>query len=36
MYPVVNPKQSFPTLERETLAYWKANNTFKKSLEIRE
>jgi isoleucyl-tRNA synthetase len=30
-----NPRQSFPEMEREILAYWKANDTFKKSLEIR-
>lgn len=35
MFPQINSRQSFPALELETLAYWKANNTFKKSLEIR-
>jgi valyl-tRNA synthetase len=35
MFPSISPKQSFPTLESEVLAYWKANNTFKKSIESR-
>lgn len=35
MFPSVSPKQSFPALESEVLAYWKANNTFKKSIESR-
>ena len=26
---------SFPSLEEEILAYWKENDTFKKSIEIR-
>ena len=34
-FPNVSPKQSFPALESEVLAYWKANNTFKKSIESR-
>lgn len=35
MFPSISPKQSFPALESEILAYWKANNTFKKSIESR-
>lgn len=35
MFPSVSPKQSFPALESEVLAYWKANNTFKKSVDSR-
>lgn len=35
-FPQINSRQSFPALEQEILAYWKANNTFQKSLEIRE
>ncbi|NCP77458.1 class I tRNA ligase family protein [bacterium] len=35
-FPQINSRQSFAALELETLAYWKANNTFQKSLEIRE
>ena len=35
MFPSISPKQSFPALESEVLAYWKANNTFKKSIETR-
>lgn len=31
----VQAKPDFPQLERETLAYWKAENTFKKSVETR-
>ena len=31
----VNPKPSFPTVEEETLAYWDADDTFKKSVENR-
>lgn len=34
-FPSISPKQSFPALESEILAYWKANNTFKKSIESR-
>jgi isoleucyl-tRNA synthetase len=34
-FPSVSPKQSFPALESEVLAYWKANNTFQKSIESR-
>ncbi len=33
MYPQVNPKQSFPEVEKKLLEYWKSNETFKKSLE---
>lgn len=36
MFTPVNPKQSFPTLEAEMLAFWKVNDAFKKSLEIRK
>ena len=36
MFPQINSRQSFPALEQEILAYWKANNTFQKSLEIRK
>ena len=36
MFPSINPRQSFPTLESEVLAYWKENKTFQRSLEIRE
>ncbi len=32
----VNPRQSFPELEKEIIQDWKANNTFKKSIETRE
>lgn len=31
----VNPKQSFPELEKEIIADWKANDTFKKSIDTR-
>ena len=34
-FPTVSPKQSFPALESEVLAYWKANDTFRKSVESR-
>jgi isoleucyl-tRNA synthetase len=34
-YPEVNPQQSFPLLEKEILATWAKNGTFKKSVEIR-
>lgn len=34
-FPNVSPKQSFPALESEVLAYWKRENTFKKSIESR-
>ncbi len=36
MFPQINSRQSFPALEAEMLAYWKANNIFQKSLEIRK
>lgn len=32
----VNPKQSFPELEKEIINYWKENNIFKKSIQNRE
>ncbi len=35
MFPSISPKQSFPALESEVLAYWKANNTFQKSIDSR-
>lgn len=35
-YNNVNPKQSFPELEKEIQKYWEENNTFKKSIENRE
>ena len=34
-FPSISPKQSFPALESEILAYWKANDTFKKSIDSR-
>jgi isoleucyl-tRNA synthetase len=34
-FPTISPKQSFPALESEILAYWKANNTFQKSIDSR-
>jgi isoleucyl-tRNA synthetase len=34
-FPSISPKQSFPALESEVLAYWKANNTFQKSVDSR-
>jgi isoleucyl-tRNA synthetase len=36
MFPKVNPKQSFPGLEEKILKFWKEDNTFKKSIEIRK
>ncbi|MFQ3619503.1 MAG: isoleucine--tRNA ligase [Spirochaetales bacterium] len=36
MYNPVNPKQNFPQLEEEILSFWETNNTFKKSIELRE
>ncbi len=36
MFPQVNSKQSFPELEEKILKFWKENNTFKKSLELRK
>jgi isoleucyl-tRNA synthetase len=35
MFDPVDPKQSFPKLEEETLAYWKENKIFEKSVESR-
>ncbi len=32
MFIPVNPKQSFPQMEEDILAYWKANKTFEKSV----
>jgi len=32
----VNPKQSFPELEKEVLNYWEENKIFEKSIENRE
>jgi isoleucyl-tRNA synthetase len=34
-FPSISPRQSFPALESEVLAYWKANNTFQKSIDSR-
>jgi isoleucyl-tRNA synthetase len=34
-FPSVNSKQSFPELEAKTVAYWKENNTFQKSIDSR-
>lgn len=34
-FPQISPKQSFPALESEVLAYWKTNNTFQKSIDSR-
>ena len=31
----VNPRQSFPELEKEIMAFWKENNTFQKSIDTR-
>jgi isoleucyl-tRNA synthetase len=36
MFQKPNPRQSFPDLELEMLEYWRANNTFKKSLAKNE
>jgi len=35
MFPSISPKQSFPALESEVLAYWKAHNIFQKSIDSR-
>ena len=35
MFPSVSPKQSFPDLESEILAFWKANSIFQKSIDSR-
>ena len=32
MFQPVSNKSDFPAMERETLSYWEANDTFKKSL----
>lgn len=36
MYNPVDPKQNFPKLEEEILAFWEANDTFKRSIAQRE
>lgn len=36
MFTAPNPRQSFPDLEKEIIGYWKENNTFQKSLELRK
>ncbi|MBW7954772.1 isoleucine--tRNA ligase [Candidatus Gracilibacteria bacterium] len=36
MFKEVNPKQSFPKLEKEIINFWKENDTFKKSISSRE
>ncbi len=33
MFNPVNPKQSFPKMEKAIIQYWKENDTFKKSIE---
>lgn len=35
MFNKVNPRQSFPELEKEIINYWKENNIFEKSVETR-
>jgi len=35
MFNPINPKQSFPELEKGILKYWKENKTFEKSVELR-
>ena len=35
-YPQVNPRQSFPELEKKVIEFWKKENIFKESLKIRE
>jgi len=35
MFPNVNPRQSFPELEKEMIEYWKTHDIFKKSVENR-
>ena len=32
MFTPVNPKQSFPEMEKNILEYWKTNKTFEKSV----
>ena len=36
LYTPVDPKQNFPKLEEDILAFWEANDTFKRSISIRE
>jgi isoleucyl-tRNA synthetase len=36
MFTPVPSRQSFPELEKEILQYWEENNSFQKSIEIRE
>ncbi len=36
MYTPVDPKQNFPKLEEEILAFWEANDTFRRSISMRE
>jgi isoleucyl-tRNA synthetase len=36
MYKKVTPKQSFPKLEEEVLAFWNENKIFDKSVETRK
>ncbi len=36
MYKKINPKQSFPDLEKEIVKFWDENNTFEKSIENRK
>ena len=35
-FPNVDPRASLPSLEEETLKFWKEENIFAQSLEIRE
>jgi isoleucyl-tRNA synthetase len=35
MYTKVNPKQSFPELEKEIIKFWDEDKTFEKSIETR-
>lgn len=34
-FKAVNPRQSFPELEKEIISYWEENNIFKKSIDTR-
>ncbi len=36
MYKKINPKQSFPELEKEIIAFWDEDNTFEKSIKTRK
>ncbi len=36
MFDAVNPKQSFPELERGILQYWREQDMFRRSIELRE